>query len=170
MLCFWVMQSQIKHLFLTHTTQGGREFYKWMVFWSFLICSTMKTYFLKQVAKVYFLWELILFSLFILLLVWQSWKRDEDSLLVSRLECCCSSFRSFSQDSLTSVEWLCNVYLRREPLCSCHKPQDLSSPPMASFISTSFSWRDCKMGNDKHNERTQLYCNFLCFTHCWNMG
>lgn len=64
-----------------------------------------------------------------------------DLLLVGRLERCCSSFRSLSQDSLSSVELPCSVYLLMEPLCSCHKPQDLSSPPTVSFISTSFSWR-----------------------------
>lgn len=61
-------------------------------------------------------------------------------LLVDRLERCCSSFRSFSQESLTGEERPCSVYLRREPLCSCHNPQDFSSPPTVSLISTSFSW------------------------------
>lgn len=32
------------------------------------------------------------------------------------------------------------MYLLREPLCSCHNPHDLSSPPTESLTSTSFSW------------------------------
>lgn len=75
--------------------------------------------------------------------------------LVGRLERCWSSLMSLSQGSLASVERPWSVYLRTEPLCSCHNPHDLSSPPTVSLISTSFNWEITKVSMRKTSEKAQ---------------
>lgn len=93
-------------------------------------------------------------------------------LLVGRLERCCSSFRSFSQGSLTREDRPCNVYLRREPLCSCHNPQDLSSPPTVSFISTSFSWTGCRSERGEcvnSDLALNVFFSLCCFSRSANL-